>query len=195
MLQTIKFYTLTIVILGLAGLALYFWFRLQHAVTRRTVDAPAIVQQIQRLNELVTVKYSIQKAIGLEEQKVPFGTEKVLILVQAKVKAGVNMQNATLSLGDETATVRLPAPIITDVYIDDHETKVWNRNISWWAVWVSPNPDLEQSARRAALTSVRIAAEQMGILSNAQSNAELAIRELLTAAGFKAVQFEVAAGK
>ena len=30
-----------------------------------TADAPAMLREIQRLNELVTVKYSIQKVVGL----------------------------------------------------------------------------------------------------------------------------------
>jgi len=42
--------------------------------TGRTLDAPSVVQQVQRLSELVSVKYTIQKAIGLEEQKVPLGS-------------------------------------------------------------------------------------------------------------------------
>jgi len=33
----------------------------------RTADLPGMVRQIQQLSELVTVKYSVQKVIGLEE--------------------------------------------------------------------------------------------------------------------------------
>ena len=48
---------------------------------------PALVHEIQKLNELVTVKYSVQKVVGLEEQKLPFGTEKLLLIVQARFLA------------------------------------------------------------------------------------------------------------
>ena len=42
----------------------------------RIVDAASVVHEIQRLNELVSVKYTIQKVVGLEENKVPFGSER-----------------------------------------------------------------------------------------------------------------------
>src|SRR6266478_191143 len=97
-----KFYFVWLLILGLAGLALYYRYFPQQGLIRRTVDTPALVQQIQRLNELVTVKYSIQKVIGLEEQKVPFGSEKVLLMVQATVLGGVDL--AQISTQDVIAT-------------------------------------------------------------------------------------------
>jgi len=35
----------------------------------RIVDAASVVHEIQRLNELVSVKYTIQKVVGLEETR------------------------------------------------------------------------------------------------------------------------------
>jgi hypothetical protein len=189
MWRKIKFYSVAVLILTLAGLALYYRFVSQHPVVTRHVDAPAIVRQIQQLSDLVTVRYSIQKAIGLEEQKVPFGTEKVLLMIQAKVLAGVSLESVTATAEDDRLQIQLPPAKILDVSIDDKETRVWDRSISWWAIWVTPNPDLEQSARRAALEAVQKAALQMGILSNAQHNAETTIREFLRTAGISNVTF------
>src|SRR5438093_11681469 len=128
MWRKIKFYVASLLSLGLAGLALYYRHFPTQGVTRRTVDTPALLQQIQRLNELVTIKYSIQKVIGLEEQKVPFGSEKVLLLVQATVKAGVNLNDADA----DGSVILLPAPTITDVYVNDKDTKVWDRSKTRW---------------------------------------------------------------
>src|SRR5579872_6504155 len=36
---------------------------------RPRIDPPSVLAQIQRLNQLATVKYTIQKVIGLTEQK------------------------------------------------------------------------------------------------------------------------------
>ena len=44
-----------------------------------------MVREIQQLNELVSVKYTIQKVVGLKEKKAPFGSEKLLLIVQAEV--------------------------------------------------------------------------------------------------------------
>lgn len=172
----------------------YFWLG-AHRITC-TVDAPAVLQQIQALQELATVKYTLQKVIGLEEEKVPFGSESVMMVVLAHVKAGVDLRALTaqdVRLGpDKQITLRLPAPKILDVYIDDKATKVYQRSKTWWTPWVPNNPALEQQARQAALESVQLAATQSGILSNAQQNAETALRAFLQTAGFQPVSFLLA---
>ncbi len=193
MWRRINFYFVSILIIGLAGLALYYRYVPQQTVTRRTMDTPAVVQQIQRLSELVTVKYSIQKVIGLEEQKIPFGSEKVLLLVQATVLGGVDLSK--LSTQDVASTqtggiaITLPAPRVMHVFVNDNETKVWDRSKTWWTPWVDFNPELEQNARRAALEAVQQAALQMGILSDAQHNAETTIREFLRTVNVTNVTF------
>jgi hypothetical protein len=195
MWRKIKFYLVSPLILGLAALALYYRYFAQQGLIRRTVDVPAVVQQIQRLSELVTVKYSIQKVVGLEEQKVPFGSEKVLLMVQATVLGGVDLSQ--MSTQDITAadassvTIRLPAPRVMHVFVNDNETKVWDRSKTWWTPWVDFNPELEQNARRAALEAVQQAALQMGILSNAQQNAENTLHEFLRTSGISNVTFRV----
>jgi len=192
-----KFYFVSALIIALAGLALYYRFLSQQTITRRTVDTPAVVQQIQRLSELVTVKYSIQKVIGLEEEKVPFGSEKVLLMVQATVLGGVDLSQVSTqdvtSAAAGSLAIRLPAPRVLHVFINDNETKVWDRRKTWWTPWVDFNPELEQNARRAALEAVQQAALQMGILSNAQHNAETTVREFLRTAGISNITFEVRA--
>ena len=187
MWRAIKFYSGSAVIIGLAGLAVYYRYFPQRTVVQSTVDAPAILRQIQPLNDLITVRYNIQKVIGLKEQKVPFGSEQVLMLVQAKVLGGVNLANATASRTGKAVLIQLPPASILDAAIDDRETKVWDRSKTWWTPWVSLNPDLEQSARRDALENIRQAAVQMGILSNAQQNAETIIRNFLQTIGFNQV--------
>ena len=189
MWRTIKFYFISAVIVALAGLALYYRYFPQRVSPQTPVDAPAILRQIQPLNDLITVRYNIQKVIGLTEQKVPFGNEQVLMLVQAKVLGGVNLANATASRAGNAVIIRLPPAGILDAVLDDKETKVWDRSKTWWTPWVSLNPDLEQSARRNALEDVRLAALQMGILSNAQQNAETIIRNFLQTIGFNQVSF------
>src|ERR1035438_231494 len=157
----------------------------------RTVDAASVVHEIQRLNELVSVKYTIQKVVGLEEGKVPFGSEKLLLFVQAEVLAGIDL--STLAAGDvkllpdKRMQVTLPPPKIAHIVIDDKATKVWDRRITWWTPWVPYNPDLERQARLAAPAAIERAAIEMGILEQAQRNAEAGIRGLLGTFGVKVV--------
>ena len=199
MWKRFKLYTVSVVILGLAATALYYrFFPQREAVIRRVVDAPAILQQVQQLNELVTVKYSIQKVIGLKEEKVPFGSESVLLMVQATVLGGVDLASLgsqDVSVNAESrVTIQLPPPRIMHVFVNDKETKVWDREKTWWTPWVAYNPELEQKARLAALESVQAAAQDMGILKDAQQNAETTIRNFLGTVGITNLTIQPKAG-
>jgi len=150
-----------------------------------------VVREIQSLSELVSVKYTVQKVVGLEEKKTPVGAEKLLLIVQAEVLAGVDL--AALSPGDikilpdGNVKIALPPARIFHIVIDEKETKVWDRQITWWTPWVSPDPDLERQARLAATKSIEQAALDMGILDQARRNAETVIRNLLETLGAKSV--------
>jgi hypothetical protein len=161
------------------------------ASTAKTLDPPAIVHEIQRLNELVSVKYTVQKVVGLEEQKVPLGSEKLLLFVQAEVLAGIDLsalaaRDITL-LPEKRIQIVLPPPKIVNIVIDDKLTKVWDRRITWWTPWVPFNPDLERQARLSAKDEIERGAIDMGILDQARRNAETGIRSLLETLGAKSV--------
>jgi len=183
---------------AVAGIALAAVFFL--AIERRTwpiqtLDAPAIVREIQGLSELVSVKYTVQKVVGLEEKKNPVGSEKLLLIVQAEVLAGVDLSEVTPGsikiLPHQEIKLALPPARIFHIVIDDQQTKVWDRQITWWTPWVSPDPDLERRARLAASESVKQAALDMGILAQAQRNADQVIRNLLQTLGAKSVTLGV----
>jgi hypothetical protein len=151
----------------------------------RRFDTPTIVSKIKPLNQLTTVRYSIQRVIGIREAKQPFGEESLLLMVQGNVLAGVDLDKFTQRdvrfLNDHTIAVHLPAPEILQTSIDEKNTKVWDRQITWWTPWVSYDPDLEHKARLSALDEVRQTALSDGILAQAQKNAQSSIRSLLGA--------------
>lgn len=163
-------------------------------VFHKTLDAPAMLLEIKGLNELVSVRYTVQKVVGMNEEKSPLGSEKILLMVQGKVLAGVDL--AALSARDvkmpqkNAAVIKLGAPRILEAFLDEKYTKVWDRHITWWTPWVSPSPDLEHNARMQALADVRTTALQMGILVDACNNAEADIRKVLGAFGIDKVDFQ-----
>lgn len=151
----------------------------------RTLSSPNLVIRIKQLHQLATVRYSIQRVVGLTEPKVPFGEESILLIVQGEAEAGVNLadlrKDDVLLTPDGKALVRLPDAKMFKAYLDEKQIKVWDRHITWWTPWVPYSPDLEHRARLQALEEIRKAALDMGILDQAQTNAESAIRELLAA--------------
>ncbi len=158
---------------------------------RPRVNLPSILLQVQQMNQLTTVRYTVQKVIGITEQKQPVGSEAILLIVQARVEAGIDLaslrqEDVTVRV-DGTVVVRLPAAKVLNVTVDEGETKVWDRTKTWWTPWVPYGLDLEQRARRAGVEAIEKAALEMGILGQAERNAETSIRGLLGLAGVKNV--------
>jgi hypothetical protein len=165
-------------------------------ITRRPepkpdLDPQAVVAQVRRLNQLSTVRYTVQKVIGLKEQKQPVGEESLLLVIQARVEAGIDLaslrEQDIFRRSDGAIVVRLPPARILNVAVDVNETKVWDRAKTWWTPWVPYSIDLEQRARVEGLESVKKAALEMGILKDAERNAESSIRGLLGLAGVTSV--------
>jgi len=67
------------VVLTVAGAGIWQHFS-QPGTLSRNLAVPAILHEIQGLSQLTSVKYTIQKVVGLEEQKHPFGSEKIYCL-------------------------------------------------------------------------------------------------------------------
>jgi hypothetical protein len=157
---------------------------------KKRPDELILVQQIQHLRELTTVRYSLQRVVGLREPKLPFGEESILLMVEGNASAGINLGAVTREsiryTGPDTVQVELPAAKLLDVSLDEKKTRVWDRQVTWWTPWVPFSPDLEHRARVRAVDDVRQAALRMGILQQADRDAETAIRELLGAFGIKA---------
>lgn len=175
--------------LGLLIVFAIFW--LARRERRPSFDPPAILVQVQQLNQLATVKYTIQKVIGIKEQKEPVGSESILLIIQASAQAGIDLaglrpDDVTIR-SDGTVVLRLPAAKILNVSIDEKETKVWDRSKTWWTPWVPYSLDLEQRARLAGVEAVTKTALDIGILRQAEQNAETSIRGLLGLAGVKSV--------
>jgi hypothetical protein len=152
-------------------------------------EAPTVVNEIQRLNQLTTVKYTLQRVVGLTEPKTPFGEESILIMVQGEALAGVDL--TCVSSADiqfttaRSVTVNLPRAKLLNVFLDEKQTKVWDRHITWWTPWIPYDPDLEHRARLKALDNVRSAALELGILNEAQRNAQLTVANFLRAVGLE----------
>jgi hypothetical protein len=113
--------------------------------------------------------------------------------VQAQVLGGVDLNQ--LRDGDirmdsqRRVEMKLPAARILHINLEEKNTKVWDRTKTWWTPWVPYDQDLEHKARLMALDSIRQEALEMGILLDAQVNAQNLIRALLTPLGIQQIDF------
>ena len=178
------------------GLALILVFGLWRVPRKPDVDSAAVIREIQQIQEWGAVKYSVQKVVGFREQRVPFGSESLLLVVQGRVVAGVDFSALkpvnVVSEPGGMVLVKLPPSKVLHTYIDEKQTQVWDRSVTWWTPWVAPNPDLERRARLEALRSIEQTALEMGILADADRSTKAAFRNLLRAFKVENVVFEPA---
>jgi hypothetical protein len=168
-----------------------FLFKEQPA---QTTTGPVVVEGIQDLNRLATVRWKesviiTRKSGGTELERILSG-EEVTVVATGHVEAGVNL--ADLSQNDvqvnrETVTIRLPKPEILSVSLDEDETRVYDRDFG--LLNIRPDDALAEEARGAAMDEIGEAARDEAILDQAEKNAENGIRAFVTSLGFERVEF------
>ena len=146
-----------------------------------------IVQQVQTLAELVTVKYVLEKVVILDDIKW-YGENRVLLVAHGIVKAGVDLKEIKpedVRVEDKKIILKLPGARITDVYLDEQKTRVVDRSTGLLRAF---DKDLEQNARRQAVDDLRIAARSNRIYEDAEERARLQLANLFHQLGY-AVEF------
>jgi len=158
-------------------------------------NTATIIQQVQTLSDLVTVKYVMQKVEFVDSPPESTlgqfiqGDNKVLLLAQGIVKAGIDLKKITaddVAISGKSLTLTLPKPHITDAYLDETQTKVIERTTGFLR---SLDKDLEQTTRLYAVDDIRRAAQQSGILNDANERARMQLRTFFQQAGFETVEF------
>lgn len=172
--------------LGLAlGLGVARW------LAWRGVSGPppttAVVQQVQTLSQLVTVRYVIEKVVVQEDVKW-FGENRVLLVAHGVVKAGINLEELNegdLEVEGHRVRVRLPRARITDAYLDESKTQVIERSTGLLRLF---DKQMETTARQKAVMDLRTAARTAGILDDAQERASTQLELLFRRMGFEEVE-------
>ncbi len=182
-----------LLVLGIyTGLTVAHW-RSSGPLFEKTVT---VVEQVQTLSDLVTVKYVMQRVEIVDSPpestlgKFVQGDNKVLLLALGVVKAGIELKKITpddVTISGKTITIKLPPPRITDAYLDDSQTEVIERTTGFLR---SLDKDLEQTTRQHAVDDIRRAAQKNGILNDANDRARLELRSFFLQAGFERVEFQ-----
>lgn len=153
--------------------------------TRPVYNSATVLQQVQTLSQLVTVKYVMEKVVVYEDVKwYPGGDNRVLMVAHGIVKAGVDLQRLQpedVRLSGTTARVRLPRAQITDCYLDENQTQVVERTTGLLRTF---DKDLEQTARKIAVDDVQRAARYAGILKDADERARAQLKEFFLLTGY-----------
>ncbi|MGO9479552.1 MAG: DUF4230 domain-containing protein, partial [Limisphaerales bacterium] len=150
-------------------------------------NTATVIEQVQTLSDLVTVKYVLEKVVILEDVKW-YGENRVLLLAHGVVKAGIDLKRITagdVTISGKKISLRLPPPQITDAYLDDPKSQVIDHATGLLRAF---DKDLEQTARQNAVDDIRRAARTDGILDEADKRARLELELFLRQAGFEQVE-------
>jgi hypothetical protein len=157
------------------------------------VDQPTVVRQIQQLQRLETVRFSMDKIISGEHdsQYLPkfLVSDRLLLVVHGEVIAGVDLSQLQLqdvSIHGKTVSLHLPKSQILVTRLDNSQTRVYSRDTGLFS---SPDPNLESEVRQEAERQLQEAALQGNILKTADENARTTLSALLRSLGFTTVEF------
>jgi hypothetical protein len=157
----------------------------------KTYNTAAILQQVQTLSQLVTVKYVIEKVEVLDDVRwnSSLGESRVLLIAHGVVKAGLDLsqiQPQDLQVSNKQITIKLPLAQITDAYLDEKETRVVERTTGLLRRF---DKDLESTARQNAVDDIRRAARSGGILKDAEDRARAQLSGLFKQLGYEEIEF------
>jgi len=159
--------------------------------TQINVDQPTVVRQIQQLQRLETVSYTMDKIISGEHGNAYLpkflAGDRLLLVVHGEVVAGINLagvQPGDVLIQGQKISIHLPAAEVFSTRIDNARTRVYSRDTGLFS---SPDPNLESEVREEAERQLLQAALQDGILKTAADNARSTISGMLKGFGFREV--------
>lgn len=155
---------------------------------KRDPDPPVILKEVQALSELVTIKYVMSKVVTHEIEKT-FGKDRVLLVAQGVVKAGLDLSRMTtqdIRVSRNVISLHLPPATVTDSYLDEKQTFVYDRRTGFW---IRPETNLESEARRIAVAAMLAGAQASGIHKEADERARKLIAQLFLSLGLGQVEF------
>jgi len=188
--------------LAVVGLAVWLWTGMgflqliglfRGGTTVINVNQPTVVRQIQQLQRLETVSYTMDKIISGERNNTYLpkflAGDRLLLVVHGDVIAGVDLgkvQPADVSVRGRTISLRIPAAEIFATRIDNTRTRVYSRDTGLFS---TADPNLESEVREEAERQLQLAALQDGVLKTADQNARTTLSRMLTGLGFEQVEF------
>jgi Protein of unknown function (DUF4230) len=162
--------------------------------TSINVSQPTVVRQIQQLQRLETVTYTMDKIISGERDN-PYlpkflAGDRLLLVVHGQVIGGVDLakvQPADVIVRGQSITFHVPQAEIFSTLIDNARTRVYSRDTG---LFTSPDPNLESEVREEAERQLQQAALQDGILKTADQNAHNTLASMLKGFGFAQVEIQ-----
>ncbi|MBD0333905.1 MAG: DUF4230 domain-containing protein [Cyanobacteria bacterium Co-bin13] len=156
-----------------------------------------VVQQIRGASELTTAIFAMEAVVPTTSDRTlagyVIGSTKLLYVAYGEVRAGVDLSEITAEnvvVDEATSSIRvtLPPARILDSKLDLSRSNVFDYDRGFLGLGPDNAPQLQELAQQEALGKIVTAACTEDILQEATTRAELTVRQLLSTAGFTAVE-------
>ena len=157
-------------------------------------DPITIVREVRAMARMETVQYTVERVITAEIGQGPLGSlfgDRLLLVAHGVIIAGVDMEKlrpTDLEVRDGVLYVKLPPAEIFIATLDNDKSYIYDRDTG---IFTKGNVDLETAARQEAVRAIREAAEDDGILTIANRNAENYFSLLFSNLGYPDVIFVI----
>lgn len=155
-------------------------------------DPVTVIDEVQALARLETIRYTVEKVITAETNQgalaALFG-DRLLFVAHGYVIAGIDMgkiQAGDLWLDGGVLNVHLPEAEVLVTALDNDKSYVFDRQTG---LFTKGDPSLETQARQVAEQEILKAAIGDGILDIASTNAQTYLHWFFEALGYKQVKF------
>jgi hypothetical protein len=157
-------------------------------------DPVTIINEVQSLARLETIRYSVEKVVTAEVNQGVLGPlfgDRLLFVAHGYVIAGIDMskiRQEDLWLEGGRLNVRLPAAEILVATLDNDKSYVYDRKTG---LFTRGDPSLETQVRQVAEQEILKSATKDGILDQAISNAQTYLRWFFETLGYKQTTFVI----
>ncbi len=162
--------------------------------TTINVSQPTVVRQIQALQRLETVTYTMDKIISGERDNLisrnfspAIACSSWSMARSSAVLISRKSSRADVIVRGSSITFHVPQAEIFSTLIDNARTRVYSRDTG---LFTSPDPNLESEVRVEAERQLQQAALQDGILKTADQNARSTLASMLKGFGFSQVEIQ-----
>lgn len=171
-----------VAILLVCALIFFAGMRFGGKESEPTITSTALTQQLQEVNELVTMDYNYTKVGKFENSlqingwDIPLTSKSFLLTYSGKLSAGIDMSKASVEVKDKVIIVKIPEVTIFSNVIDEKSIEVYDETKNIF------NPiSITDYTTFATQQKDRVEEEAIenGFLSEAATKAQSAIRKFL----------------
>lgn len=173
-----KIHIITAVIASVALITVGFMgARLLDKSDEPKVTATSIEERLSKCSDLTTARLDYRGIIKYEEGDIQYINKKSFSMIyDARIKAGIDLSQAQVTVNDKKITVSVPAPEMQDITVDPDSLEFYDEKLALFN-WTKKE-DTQNAMKKAEEDAAKKAA-QTDLLSQAAEQAETVIVTLL----------------